>query len=136
MTRDFRQLVVVHGGPADALVVDREAAGLDHVERHVQAGRKADEGPEILGNVGFEQGQSHGLCSTRCLGRCSARVRVAFLQGTFELLIGVVFGAGTAAVLYIGVEVKGAHRWISTCPARSWSSSMQQQLPLQASVVQ
>ena len=51
MAGDARQ-VVVHGGAADAvLVVDREAARLDDVERYLQTGRKTDEGPEILGNV-------------------------------------------------------------------------------------
>ena len=53
----LRQVVVVHGGAADALVVDRKAAGLDDVQRHAQAGGQADEGPEILRNIGLEQGQ-------------------------------------------------------------------------------
>jgi len=78
MPGDARQVVVIQRCASDALVVDRKAAGLDHVERYLQTGRKADEGPEILGNVGFEQGQAHGVCSTRC----SAGVRVAKAPAT------------------------------------------------------
>ena len=58
------QVVVVHGGAADALVVDRKAAGLDDVERRAQAGGQADEGAEILRDIGLEQGKAHGACST------------------------------------------------------------------------
>ena len=54
--RSVRQVVIVHGGPADALVVDRKAAGLDDVERHAQAGGQADEGPEILRDIGLDTG--------------------------------------------------------------------------------
>jgi ATP-binding cassette, subfamily B, bacterial len=50
-----------------------------------------------------QEGREHDRYVDRARENISARVRVAFLQGTFELLIGVVFGAGTAAVLYIGV---------------------------------
>ena len=48
-------------GAADALVVEREAAGLDDVERHAQAGGKPDEGAEILRDVGLEEGEAHGV---------------------------------------------------------------------------
>ena len=50
-----------------------------------------------------QEGREHDRYLDRARENVSARVRVAYLQGTFELLIGVVFGAGTAAVLYIGV---------------------------------
>jgi ATP-binding cassette, subfamily B, bacterial len=50
-----------------------------------------------------QEGREHDRYVARARENVSARVRVAFLQGTFELLIGVVFGAGTAAVLYIGI---------------------------------
>jgi len=55
MPDDGRQVVVVHRRPADALVVDREAAGLDDVQRNVQAGGQADEGAEILRNIRLEK---------------------------------------------------------------------------------
>ena len=50
-----------------------------------------------------QEGREHDRYLDRARENVSARVRVAYIQGTIELLIGVVFGAGTAAVLYIGV---------------------------------
>ena len=56
---ELRQVVIVHGGPADALVVDRKAAGLDDVERHAQAGGKTNESAEILRYIGLVQSEAH-----------------------------------------------------------------------------
>ena len=63
MPGDARQVVIVHGGAADALVVEREAARFDDIERNGKAGGQADEGTEILRNIGLEKGDAHGLLS-------------------------------------------------------------------------
>jgi hypothetical protein len=56
MSGDAGQVVVVHRGAPDALVVDREAAGFDDVEGDAQSGGEADEGAEILRNIRLEKG--------------------------------------------------------------------------------
>ena len=56
MPRHVGEVVIVHGRTPDALVVDRKAARLDHVERCTEAGGKPDEGAEILRDIGLEQG--------------------------------------------------------------------------------
>ena len=50
------QIVIIHGGAADPLVVERKAAGFDDVERHAQASRQTDESAEILWDIGLVKG--------------------------------------------------------------------------------
>src|SRR5262245_37299934 len=58
---DSGEIVVVHGGAADALVVDLKAAGFDQVHGHAEAGAEANEGAEILGDVGLVERKTHRL---------------------------------------------------------------------------
>lgn len=49
-----------------------------------------------------QEGREHDRYVGRARKNVSARVRVAVMQGSFELLIGLVFALGTATVLYVG----------------------------------
>ena len=47
MTAHVGDLGIVHPGPLQRLVAPREAAGLDHVDRHAQAGGEPQEGADM-----------------------------------------------------------------------------------------
>src|SRR3546814_8663824 len=55
-----RQRVVVEPRAPQAAVVQQEAAGLDDVEADAQAGRQADQGAAVLGDVRLVEGKAHG----------------------------------------------------------------------------
>ena len=64
---------VIHGGAADPPVVEREAAGLDDVQRHAEAGGQADEqAPEFCGMSGWYRARR-----IRIIARTPARARLA-----------------------------------------------------------
>src|SRR5262249_42808680 len=50
-----------------------------------------------------QERREHARYLKRAEQNVSARIRVSFMQGSFELLIGIVFALGTATVLYVGV---------------------------------
>ena len=51
---------VVEAGAPQPAVVQVEPAGLDHVDGHPQAGRQAQQGSGVLGDVRFEKDEAHG----------------------------------------------------------------------------
>src|SRR5262249_55782795 len=51
-----------------------------------------------------QERREHARYLKRAEQNVSARIRVSFMQGSFELLIGLVFALGTATVLYVGVS--------------------------------
>ena len=51
---------IVEPGAAQPPVVEREAAGLDHVDRDPEAGREPQDGPRVLGNVGLVKREPPG----------------------------------------------------------------------------
>ena len=67
MADDLGAGEIVHAGPAQALVVPEEAAGLDDIHRHAEAGGEAQNRAAVLRNIGLEQGKAHGDC--RMLGK-------------------------------------------------------------------
>jgi len=50
-----------------------------------------------------QERREHARYLERAERNVAARIRVSFMQGSFELLIGIVFALGTATVLYVGV---------------------------------
>jgi len=60
MASNFPLSAVIHHYPADALIVDHEPAGLDHIDRYVQAGSEPENGPRVLRDIGLIKGYPHG----------------------------------------------------------------------------
>ena len=56
-------------------IVQQEAARLDNVDRHVQAGREAQQGPGVLRNVRLKKRETHWEITDfrRCANLCKAR---------------------------------------------------------------
>jgi ATP-binding cassette subfamily B protein len=50
-----------------------------------------------------QEPREHARYLKRAEQNVAARIGVSFMQGSFELLIGIVFALGTATVLYVGV---------------------------------
>ncbi len=61
MARHGGPLEIVHAGAAEVAVGGVEAAGLDDVHRHAEAGAHADDGAGVLRDVGLEEREAgHG----------------------------------------------------------------------------
>jgi hypothetical protein len=52
---------IVHAGPAEVPVGDREACGLDNMGRYIQARAQAQNRSGILGDVGLEKRNLHAV---------------------------------------------------------------------------
>jgi hypothetical protein len=51
---------IVHAGPAEVVVGDRKAGGLDNMGRHIQARAQAQNRSGVLGDIGLEERNLHG----------------------------------------------------------------------------
>ena len=59
---------VVHAGPAEMPVGDRKAGRLDDMGGHAQARAEAQNRPGVLGDVGLEKRNLHGVDGLRKRG--------------------------------------------------------------------
>ena len=55
---------IVHAGPAEMPVGDRKAGRLDDMGGHVQAGAQAQNRSGVLGDVGLEKRNLHGVAAS------------------------------------------------------------------------
>ena len=55
---------IVHAGPAEVPVGDRKAGGLDDMGRHIQARAQAQNCSGVLGDVGLEKRDLHGVAAS------------------------------------------------------------------------
>jgi hypothetical protein len=60
MPRERNLVEVVHSGPAEGAVGDREAGRLDDMRRDAEAGGEAQNRAGVLRDVGLEQSDPHG----------------------------------------------------------------------------
>jgi hypothetical protein len=58
---DLDVILVIHRRSPAALVAPRKAHRLDQVDRGAEAGGKAQDGADIAGDLGLEQGDAHAL---------------------------------------------------------------------------
>jgi hypothetical protein len=68
MSHDLHVIEVVHPGAAERPVGGGKAGGLDDVRFDAEAGGEAKDSPGVLGNVGLEQGDAHGLAASSLSG--------------------------------------------------------------------
>src|SRR5262245_58385674 len=68
MSLDLHVIEVVHPGAAERSVGGGKAGRLDDVRFDTEAGGEAKDGPGVLGNVGLEQGDAHGLTASSTSG--------------------------------------------------------------------
>ena len=61
MAPNLAKRPIVHGRALQVAVVPGEAARLDHIERYTEAGAEPDQGAQIGWNIGFIEGETHGL---------------------------------------------------------------------------
>ena len=61
---------VVHSRPAEMPVRDRKAGRLDDVGGHVQARAQAQNCPGVLGDVGLEKRDLHGVEASEARMKC------------------------------------------------------------------
>jgi hypothetical protein len=67
MTPDHQTGRVIEDGALEPPVIEQETARLDQIDRHPKTRREPQQGPGILRNIRFEQGETH-TTSTKCDG--------------------------------------------------------------------
>ena len=61
MTADNEISRIIEDGALEPPVIEQETARLDQIDGHPKARREPQQGPGILRNVGFEQGETHTI---------------------------------------------------------------------------
>jgi hypothetical protein len=68
---------LVHAGPAEVTVGDREARGLDNMGRHIQARTQAQNRSGVLGDIRLEKRNLHDVAACEVLMKCLNNRRLA-----------------------------------------------------------
>ncbi len=74
MAADRRKLGVVHRRASHALVGQRKAARLDHLERRAEARRDAHGRAEVVGNIWLKKDEAHSIRRARDTGSGTGRL--------------------------------------------------------------
>lgn len=102
----FGRIEIIHPGPAQAAVAEDEAAGLDDLDRQIQAGGEPQQRADILRNIGLEQGEGEGF------GQGANSVAAGGQYGRPDKDLGYIAGcfATIRFFRYTGAQPKGGRR--------------------------